>query len=169
MAPGSARPHNLVMAQLSQVPTGNEGMPVTASLAERVEVASRSLLALSIRAMAQLDPAISSTQLRALMALDETGGSNLSALAAAVGMSTSAASRLVDRLVAAGLVDRQVPARSRREVLLELTPTGRGVVGDYQQARRDVFAEALADLSEPDVQALLRGLDAVHARQSVRQ
>lgn len=138
---------------------------MTASLADRVELASRSLLALSIKAMAQLDPAISSTQLRALMGLEESGGSNLSTLAAAAGVSTSAASRLADRLVGAGLADRQVPAHSRREVLLQLTPTGRGVVRDHEQARREVFAEVLADLAETDVQALIQGLAAVRAGQ----
>lgn len=167
MAAGTAGTHNLVMAQLSRVPIDGEGVPVTASLADRVEVASRSLLALSIKAMAQLDPAISSTQLRALMVLEESGGSNLSAAAAAAaaGVSTSAASRLADRLVAAGLADRQVPTHSRREVLLQLTPTGRSVVSDHEQARREVFAEALADLAETDLQALIQGLDAVRARQ----
>lgn len=142
---------------------------MAASLASRVEIASRSLLALSIQAMAQLDPAISSTQLRALMVLDGSGGSNLSALAAAVGVSTSAASRLVDRLVAMGLVDRQVPAHSRREVLLELTPAGRRVVRDHEHARQRVFATALADLAEADLRALLQGLDAVRAHQAAEQ
>ena len=151
------------MAQLSQVPTDGEEVPVTVSLTDRVEVASRSLLALSLRAMAQLDPTISSTQLRALTVLEESGGGNLSVLAAAVGVSTSAASRLVDRLVAAGLADRQVPAHSRREVLLQLTPAGRRVVRDYEQGRREVFAEALADLAETDLEALIQGLDAVRA------
>jgi len=154
------------MAQLSQVSTDGQEVPVTASLADRVEVAARSLLALSLRAMAQLDPAISSTQLRALMVLEESDGNNLSTLAAAVGVSTSAASRLVDRLVAAGLADRQVPAHSRREVLLQLTPAGRGVVSEYEQARREVFAGALADLAEADLQALIQGLDAVRAGQA---
>lgn len=151
------------MAQLSQVANDGEEVAMAVSMADRVEVASRSLLALSIRAMAQLDPAISPTQLRALMALDEVGSSNLGALASAVGVSTSAASRLVDRLVAAGLADRQISAHSRREVLLELTPAGRRVVRDFEWARRNVFAEALADLAAGDLQALLQGLDAVHA------
>ncbi len=153
------------MVQLSQVPTDGEEVSGPASLADRVEVASRSLLALSLRAMARLDPAISSTQLRALMVLAESGSSNLSTLALSVGVSTSATSRLVDRLVASGLADRQVPAHSRREVLLLLTAAGRRVVHEYEQARREVFAEALAGLAEADVQALLRGLDAVRARQ----
>lgn len=157
------------MAQRSRVPTERAEVPLPASLADRVEVAARSLLALSLRAMAQLDPTISSTQLRALMVLEESDGSNLSNLAAAVGVSASAASRLVDRLVAAGLADRQIPAHSRREVLLQLTPAGRGVVGDYELARREVFAEALADLAEADLQALIQGLDAVRARQAGRR
>ena len=135
---------------------------MTRALAERVELASRSLLALSMRAMAQLDPSISSTQLRALMVLDEVGGSNLNTLATALDVSASTASRLVDRLVAAGLADRQVPAHSRREVLLALTETGRRVVRDHDEARRAVFTEALADLPEADLRALLQGLDAVH-------
>jgi len=58
---------------------------------------------------------------------------------------------------------------SRREVLLQLTPAGRGVVSDYEQARSEVFAGAVADLAEADLQALIQGLDAVRAGQALRR
>jgi len=149
--------------QLSQVTIESKTTRGTAALADRVEVASRSLLTLSMRALSQLDAAISAPQLRALMVLDQLGCSNLGTLAGALGVSPSSTSRLVDRLVATGLMAREVAAHSRREVQLQLTAGGRRMLRRHDEVRRAVFAEALADLSEPDLLALVQGLDAVRA------
>ena len=151
------------MPQLSQVTIESKNTRGTAALAYRVEVASRSLLTLSMRALSQLDAAISAPQLRALMVLDQLGCSNLGTLAEALGVSPSSTSRLVDRLVATGLMAREVAAHSRREVQLQLTAGGRRMLRRHDEVRRAVFAEALADLSEPDLLALVQGLDAVRA------
>jgi len=129
-------------------------------LVDEVESASRGLLGLSIRAMTTVEQ-VSPTQLRALMLLARGGPVNLSVFAGRLGVATSSASRLIDRLIAAGHVERTAPAHSRREVLLQLTAGGRRVVRRHEAARRAIFAELLAVLTPADRDALLRGLRAV--------
>ena len=48
-------------------------------------------------------------------------------------------SRLVDRLVAAGLVDRAAAAEDRRRVELKLTPSGRRLARRVEKARQELF------------------------------
>jgi DNA-binding MarR family transcriptional regulator len=60
-----------------------------------------------------------------------------------MGVTVSTTSRLVDRLVAAGLVDRKPSPQTRREISLALTPAGRGRLQRYDRLR---LAEARASL-----------------------
>ncbi|TMM14100.1 MAG: winged helix DNA-binding protein, partial [Actinobacteria bacterium] len=55
-------------------------------------------------------------------------------------------SRLVDRLVEAGLVERRAAEDDRRRLELELTPAGRRLARRVEKARRDLF-----DASRPHV------------------
>jgi DNA-binding MarR family transcriptional regulator len=55
-------------------------------------------------------------------------------------------SRLVDRLVEAGLVERRAAQDDRRRVELRLTPAGRRLVRRVERARQDLF-----DASRPHV------------------
>jgi MarR family transcriptional regulator, organic hydroperoxide resistance regulator len=55
-------------------------------------------------------------------------------------------SRLVDRLVEAGLVERRAAQDDRRRVELELTPAGRRLARQVEKARQDLF-----DASRPHV------------------
>lgn len=134
---------------------------VDSGFVDEVERASRGLLGLSIRAMGEVE-AVSATQLRALMLLQQTGPVNLSVFAERFAVATSSASRLVDRLAAAGYLERSVAAHSRREVLLTLSGSGRRLVRKHDQARRAVFTQALSALDPDERGALLRGLRAVN-------
>ena len=70
-------------------------------------------------------------------------------------------SRLVDRLVEAGLVERRAAKGDRRRVELRVTPAGRRVAGRVTEARRALFeaGRAEVDASELDAAlALLRDL-----------
>ena len=70
-------------------------------------------------------------------------------------------SRLVDRLVAAGLVTRRPAAADRRRVELSLTPSGRRLARRVERARADVMdlgREALAGRDLGPVLRLLREL-----------
>ena len=53
----------------------------------------------------------------------------------------------MDRLVAAGLLDRSDDPADRRNLLLQVTPAGRALVRDVMQRRRDAIAEILAQMS----------------------
>ncbi|HET6479363.1 MAG TPA: MarR family transcriptional regulator, partial [Actinoplanes sp.] len=68
------------------------------------------------------------------------------------------ASRLCDRLVASGLVER-VPGRAdRREIALYLTPASRTLLGELRGIRRRALAGVLEKMSPGGRAALLRGL-----------
>jgi DNA-binding MarR family transcriptional regulator len=130
---------------------------------EALITALRWAMAISVRAADQIGD-ISAVQLRALTVLQETPGTNLNDLAQAMGVTVSTTSRLVDRLVAAGLVDRKPSPQTRREISLVLTPAGRGRLQRYDRLR---LAEARARLEAvpPDerdavisaLQQLIRG------------
>ncbi len=135
-----------------------------AELAARVEAEARALLAVSARASMNLPGTVSLTQLRALAAVEEVGPCSLGTLAEALMISVSSASRMVDRIVALGLLDRRPSEASRRELTLQVTPRGRRMLRRHEASRRAVFAEVLRGMAPRDVDALLRGLSAVQRR-----
>lgn len=123
------------MADAAQQPSGEVDELVTALL-----VASRVLVGVSVRSLAHVDDAVTLTQFRTLVVLDSRGVINLSTLADELGVNASSAMRMVDRLLAAGLVEREVNPQDRREVRLALTPAGKRLVADATNHRRDVIA-----------------------------
>ena len=110
--------------------------------------AVRWAMAISVRAADELGD-LSAVQLRALTILQDNARGNLNGLAAAMGVTVSTASRLVDRLVAAGLVDRRPSPQTRREISLSLTPAGRGRLQRYDRLRI-VEARARLEAVPPD-------------------
>lgn len=102
--------------------------------------------------------AIPATQLRVLLAVERRGTVNLSGLAADLGALMSSASRLCDRLEAAGLVARTPGRRSRREVMIRLTADGLELLERLRRHRRDRLMRVLALMAPADRDALLTGL-----------
>src|SRR4051794_41690374 len=94
----------------------------------------RRAMAISVRAADEMGD-LSPVQLRALTVLQDVPGANLNDLASAMGVTVSTTSRLVDRMVAAGLVDRKPSPQTRREISLALTPAGRGRLQRYDRLR----------------------------------
>lgn len=78
---------------------------------------------------------LSVVQLRALTVLSELGTANLGRLAEGLDVTVSTTSRLVDRLVAAGLVERRPSPRTRREIELRVSPDGADVLDRYDDLR----------------------------------
>lgn len=109
---------------------------------------ARAMMAVSLRAAATLPGGISPIQLRALTVLSGLGQTNLTDLGTALGMSPSSTSRLCDRLVAAGLVERRTSPRTRREVAVRLSEEGTRLLAGYDDHR---LAElrAVLDSFEP--------------------
>jgi DNA-binding MarR family transcriptional regulator len=97
-------------------------------------------------------------QMRALLIIDRAGSLNLSRLAEALGASASAASRLCDRIQAAGLLTRDRAAASRREIVLFPTESGRRLAEWVRGRRRAALGEVLQAMSPDGREALAHGL-----------
>jgi DNA-binding MarR family transcriptional regulator len=88
------------------------------------------------------------------------GSLNLNQLADQLGVIPSSASRLCDRLVAAGLLDRRVSERNRREVVLTLRTAGQRLLEAVEHDRRDALGDVLNGMRPGGRKALLSGLEA---------
>jgi DNA-binding MarR family transcriptional regulator len=113
------------------------------------------------RAVEELGSAVPPAQMRALMIIDRTGSLNLSRLAAALGASASATSRLCDRMQAAGLLTRDRAAASRREIVLLPTESGRRLAQWVQGRRRAALSDVLQTMSPDGREALVQGLNEI--------
>ena len=90
----------------------------------------------------------------ALALIDHAPGVSIAIVAQAVGLSHAGTVRLVDRLVAEGLVERRRGLGDRREVALHATAAGTVRAAAVVTARNRVVAAALAGLTPAEVQAL---------------
>jgi DNA-binding MarR family transcriptional regulator len=126
--------------------------------AAAVDDAAQALLSAWDTAREQATPRLSWPQLNALIVVEQQQGINLRGLAGQLNMILSSASRLCDRLVAAGLVER-VPGRvDRREIALYLTPSSRQLLEELRVARREILTQVLDRMSPGGRSALVRGL-----------
>ena len=130
---------------------------------DEVERASRVFFAVTVQAMDRLDSAISPAGLRALLVLADDPDITLSELAHRVPLSQSAASRMVDRLVNAKMLDRAVPAGDRRRIRLALTTSGKALVRELVHHRLEAIGDIARTMSPADLDALRRGLQAFDA------
>lgn len=103
-------------------------------------------------------PRIPPSQLRVLTVLGRSGPINLTALAGQLGAIPSSASRLCDRLEAAGLLTREVSAGSRREVSLRVSPEGERRLAAFAATRRSDFEGVLNAMTVDARAALIDGL-----------
>jgi DNA-binding MarR family transcriptional regulator len=136
--------------------TSRAGAP--ASLARAVEESSLAFVDLTVAAVAA-EGAVSMPQLRALLALERSGPVNLSGFAASIDSSLPSASRLVGRLEEAGLIQRGVSKRSRREVEIRLTAAGRSTLAALRAARRKEIARVLRRLDAASADRLASALE----------
>ena len=102
---------------------------------------------------------VSAVQLRAMTLLHQRPGGNLGELARGMGVSVSVTSRLVDRLVAAGLVDKRPSTTSGREISLWLSEAGEGALNRYDDLRLSRIRRRLRQLSTPEAAAVLSALE----------
>ncbi|WP_063898607.1 MarR family winged helix-turn-helix transcriptional regulator [Streptomyces sp. IMTB 1903] len=127
-----------------------------AALAAAAEV----LAVLHARGQDGVQPAVSPSQLRALVAVEGAEGINLRALGEVLGSRPPSVTRLCDRLEAMGLLIRSPRPSSRREVELRLTPRGRALLDERRVIRMRELSAVLGRMAPADVQALVTGLTA---------
>ncbi len=110
------------------------------------------------RAVEKISSSVPPAQLRALLIIDRVGSLNLNKLAAQIGASASATSRLCDRMEVAGLLTRDRAVGSRREIVLLLTESGRRLAEWVREQRRAALSDLLKAMSPEGREALVRGL-----------
>jgi DNA-binding MarR family transcriptional regulator len=124
--------------------------PAETGLAVLIEACERAVE----ERLADVPPA----QMRALLTIEQAGSLNLSRLADALGAKLSPASRLVDRMQAAGLLTRDRSAASRREIVLVPTEAGRQLAEWVRSRRRTAIREVMQTMSPDGRAALAAGL-----------
>jgi DNA-binding MarR family transcriptional regulator len=132
-------------------------------VAAAVESTVESLVALHDSARLAQSPAVPPAQLRVLCIIADSQHTNMSRLAEALEVVPSSASRLCDRLEAAGLLHRVPDPHDRREVRLLLTPAARRMLDELSERRRAALGTVLDRMSPADQQDLVRSLRAFAA------
>ncbi|WP_432033945.1 MarR family winged helix-turn-helix transcriptional regulator [Streptomyces antibioticus] len=125
-----------------------------------VLTASRLLVAVSARSLAAVEERVTLPQFRMLVVLSTRGATKLVALADQLHVAPSTAMRMVDRLIAAGLADRQTNPGNRRETLLRLTAEGYRIVEDVTARRRAEITAIVERLGPAQRVALVEALNA---------
>src|SRR3954447_26368646 len=103
---------------------------------EATLVASRALVGVIARSLADVLEQITLPQFRVLVVLCAEGPLRSGALAERLGIHQSTFTRTADRLVTQGWIRREVSPESRREVLVDLTDAGEDLVLGVMRARR---------------------------------
>ena len=103
---------------------------------DAVLTASRALVGVAARSLAGTEDTVTLVQYRAMVLLAARGEMNVGGLADALDVHQSTATRLCDRLVARGLIDRRHSPQNRREVVVSLTYDGQALIRSVTAKRR---------------------------------
>lgn len=127
---------------------------------EAVLAAADVLLRVVAGSVAEVEDVVNSPQLRVLVRIHNLGPQNLGGVAAELGVHASNATRICDRLVAAGLMVRREDPADRRYVLLELTGKGKELVNGVLEHRRQAIAEVISRMPPGRRPALAAAMEA---------
>jgi len=111
-------------------------------------LASRALVAVAARTLASTPHDVTLPQFRALVVLATRGPQSAGALAEELAIGPSSVTRLCDRLVRKGLIERDHASADRRQVELRVTPEGRQLIDEVTEARRLELVRLVATIPE---------------------
>ncbi len=131
----------------------------TDTVVDAVVRASRALVGITARALASVSDEVTLPQLRTLVVLSLQGPQTVSALAERLDVHASTMTRMCNRLVARGLVVRTPSAVDRREVVIELTPPGQGLVDEVMDRRRRDIDAVVRRMPTEDRERIVATLD----------
>lgn len=121
--------------------------------------AARVMTGISAQAMAAADDVVTMPQLRVLVLAATRAPLNSSTVAATLEIHPSNASRVCERLVQSGLLDRRDSPADRRQVELTLTPSGDELVSSMFAHRRAAFSDILRRMPASERTAITTGLE----------
>lgn len=128
---------------------------LTAQLIELMELLHSRMAGDAMQLMAEAN--ITMPQIVALHILRRGGPRSVGTIGAALSLSASATSHLIDRLFERGLVSRVEDPADRRQKLISLTPAGHETVERLANARTEQIGAAVADI-DPALRARLTDL-----------
>lgn len=108
--------------------------------------ASRALVAVAARSLAKAEDQVTLAQFRSLVVMASRGPLRPVDLAEALDVNPSTATRMCDRLVRKGLIQRSHRTTDRREVELVVSGEGRLLVDEVTTRRRKDFQRILAKI-----------------------
>lgn len=101
-------------------------------------------------------------QARLLALIHDMGPARIGELAVADHSSQPTMTIQVQRLEAAGFVQRRSDPSDARVALIEITPSGSAALEEVRRARRVALAPALAELSADELEAVDKTIDAIN-------
>ncbi|WP_433336655.1 MarR family winged helix-turn-helix transcriptional regulator [Spirillospora sp. CA-294931] len=131
---------------------------VPGHVAEAAERALGAAVSLWNRAGQQLPASLSPIQLQTIEIIARNDGINLGGLAAELDAIPSSASRLCDRMEAAGLIVRESAPADRREVVLRLSDEGLRLFTELSRRRQEAVARVLAEMTPGSRRRLIDAL-----------
>jgi DNA-binding MarR family transcriptional regulator len=118
-----------------------------ARAADATLAASRALLGVVARSLGGALEVVTLPQFRVLVILSTAGPLRMGAVAERMGAIPSTFSRFIDRMVSGGWVERSSSPDNRREVLIELTASGRKLVDEVTERRRAGISSILSAMT----------------------
>ena len=125
--------------------------------------AAQALVGLSVRSLGEALEQVTLAQYRVVMLVTTRGPLRSGVIAEEIGVHASTFTRMADRLVAGGWVERVDNDENRREVLISPTPAGRALVEQVTARRRAEFRRILRRVDAAQRQVVLAGLSAFAA------
>ena len=120
--------------------------------------ASRALVSIAARSLARVEDQVTLPQYRALVVVATRGAMRPVDLAEALDVTPSTATRMCDRLVGKGMMERSHRDSDRREVELRLSAEGKALVNEVTARRRRDLRRVLSRISTDDQARLIESL-----------
>lgn len=143
---------------MATIEPGRAAETETAEQVEAIMLALQALVGIAAQSVIEVEDRVTLPQLRVLVLIASRGTMNLNALAEAMGIHASNASRSCDRLVAAGLLHRTESPLDRRNLALELTEEGRELIQTLIEHRREAIEAVLDRVPESRRRALVNAM-----------
>lgn len=128
------------------------------SVVDAVLSASRVLVAVAARSLADMGEEVTLAQYRTLVVLAARGPQSLAGLAEAVGVTPPTATRMCDRLVRKGLIRRRTERDDRRQLRVGLTANGRALVDAVTDRRRQEIERIMSEVPVAEQSVLIHAL-----------
>lgn len=101
-------------------------------------------------------------QIHTLEVLGSHGAMKMKELANRLSITTGTLTVQVDKLVKAGLIERQFDEQDRRSILVDLTDAGKQVFAQHNQLHLDLTSDLARHVDQQDLPILLRSLKLIN-------